>query len=151
MTPVNANELISKSALACSAILMVMGVVLVGGCGGGDGPVAPVAPLVNPQSRPNVSPAGQLARSERAVGPMAASYVGDLDGDGLPGVGDAIKILRFVVGLDTPTSSETWLADVNGHDGVDVGDAIMVLRAVVGLEQWPLPWPGGGGPPPPPF
>ena len=74
-----------------------------------------------------------------------------MDGDGLASVGDAIKILRFVVGLDVPTSTERWLADVDGSGAPDVGDAIMVLRAVVGLEDWPLPWPNGGGPPPPPF
>ncbi len=141
------SKLFSVPAFAFAAMLIVTGAVLIGGCGGGAGPAAPA----NLQGQPALRPASLPADPAPTVRPMSSSYLGDIDGDGLPGVGDAIRILRFVVGLDTPTSTERWLADANGSADVDVGDAIKVLRAVVGLEQWPLPWPGGGGPPPPPF
>jgi len=49
-------------------------------------------------------------------------------------VGDAIKILRMVVGLD-PYDPQ---ADANQNGSADVGDAILVLRCVVDLEDWPI-------------
>jgi len=60
--------------------------------------------------------------------------LGDLDCDGEPTVGDAIKILRIAVGLDPDDER----ADVNCSGAVDVGDAIRVLRCAVGLDQWPI-------------
>ena len=63
-----------------------------------------------------------------------AALLGDLDGDGNPTVGDAIKILRIVVGLDP----DDPCADANQNGGTDVGDAIKVLRCVVGLDAWPI-------------
>ena len=63
--------------------------------------------------------------------------LGDLDADGSAGVGDAIKILRIVVGLDADSPA----ADANQNGSTDVGDAIKLLRLVVGLETgWPLTW-----------
>ena len=72
----------------------------------------------------------QLARA------LTVGLVGDLNGDGLLGVGDAIKTLRMVVGLD-PNSVH---ADANQNGSTDTGDAIKLLRSVVGLDQWPLDW-----------
>ncbi|HCU35142.1 MAG TPA: hypothetical protein DGT21_06665, partial [Armatimonadetes bacterium] len=71
--------------------------------------------------RPDVSTAATVLR-------------GDLDGDGLPSVGDAIGILRIVVGLD----AQNPIADADGDGNVGVADAIAVLRCVVGLDEWPL-------------
>ncbi len=59
---------------------------------------------------------------------------GDMDGDGRPGVGDAIAILRIVVGLDENVPQ----ADADGDGATTVSDAILVLRCVVGLTDWPL-------------
>ena len=143
MRRVNSSELLSMAASVVMAMSIVITTVLVGGCGGSQGPPAQAVTPMSLQGQPGA--VGEV------VSPASASGPGDMDGDGLPTVGDAIKILRFVVGLDVPTSTERWFADANGGGDVDVGDAIMVLRAVVGLEGWPLPWPGGGGPPPPPF
>ena len=151
MRPVNRSELFSVSTFAFAAMLIVFSAVLIGGCGGGDSPSVSTAALVNPQSQRALRLASPLADAGNTVRPLGSSYPGDMDGDGLPSVGDAIKILRFVVGLDMPDSTESWLADVNSSGDPDVSDAIKVLRAVVGLEQWPLPWPPGTGPPPPPF
>jgi formylglycine-generating enzyme len=74
------------------------------------------------------------ANSAQAVSPSQAGLLGDLDGDGVPTVGDAIRILRIVVGLD----ADDERADANQNDSTDVGDAIMVLRCVVGLDDWPI-------------
>lgn len=63
-----------------------------------------------------------------------SSLLGDLDGDGNPGVNDAIAILRIVVGFD----SVSPLADCDGDGTVGVGDAILMLRCVVGLSTWPI-------------
>ena len=105
-------RLLSVSAIA----------LLAAGCGGGSRP-APVA-VQQAQCRPAVS----------AVEPADAALLGDLDGDGQPTVGDAIKILRIVVGLDAGNPC----ADANQNCSSDVGDAIKILRCVVGLDTWPL-------------
>lgn len=68
------------------------------------------------------------------VAPAEGQLLGDLDDDGNPSVGDAIKILRIVVGLDL----DDPCADANQSGGTDVGDAIKVLRCVVGLDVWPI-------------
>ncbi len=64
----------------------------------------------------------------------AVGLLGDLDGNGQPGVGDAIGILRMVVGLQAADP----IADVDGSGAVGVGDAIALLRCVVGLDGWPV-------------
>lgn len=71
------------------------------------------------------------------VGPAQSGLWGDVDGDGLPGVADAIGILRMVVGLDPYNQS----ADTDQDGAATVSDAIAVLRCVVGFEPWPI---GGG-------
>ncbi len=71
--------------------------------------------------RPDVSTAATVLR-------------GDLDGDGLPSVADAIGILRIVVGLD----AQNPIADADADGSTTVNDAIAVLRCVVGLDDWPL-------------
>ena len=65
---------------------------------------------------------------------VASGLLGDMDGDGDASVGDAISILRIVVGLD----DDEVCADANENGAADVGDAIMVLRCVVGLAPWPI-------------
>ncbi len=63
-----------------------------------------------------------------------AGYAGDIDRDGQPGVGDAIGILRIVVGLDAVDR----IADADADGAIGVSDAILVLRCLVGLADWPL-------------
>jgi len=60
--------------------------------------------------------------------------LGDIDGDGKATPGDAIHILRMMVGLEDPTA----LADVDQIEGVTIGDVIKVLRCVVALDPWPI-------------
>lgn len=69
--------------------------------------------------------------------PVGASQIvlrGDLNGNGLPDVADAIGILRIVVGLDPANA----LADCDGDGNTGIADAIALLRCVVGLDDWPV-------------
>ena len=136
-------------AVAGAAIIATV----VSGCGGSEGTATALVAQGSSPSHAGSQAAVSPASSSDVVKPMSGSYLGDMDGDGDATVGDAIIILRFVVGLDLPTSYESWLANVDGSydPAIDIGDAIMVLQAVVNPQLWPLPWPGGGGPPPPPF
>ncbi len=92
------------------------------GCGGGAGLSRHTSKSSNP-----VQPAG-------TVSPADSAYLGDMDGDEQASVGNAINILRIVVGLDDADPR----ADANESGTTDVGDAILVLRCVVGLDTWPI-------------
>ena len=58
---------------------------------------------------------------------------GDLTGSGNVVVGDAIMVLRYIVGLTTLSSEQLTAADVNGDGDINVADAITILRFIVGL------------------
>ena len=111
--------------------VVVVTLVIAVGCGG------TTSRRAAPQA---IAPAQSVARPA-AVQPAQAQLLGDLDGDGKATVGDAIKVLRIVVGLD----SDNPCADANQNQSTDVGDAIKVLRCVVGLEAWPIGVCGGTG------
>ncbi len=105
-------------------VVIALFVVTVSGCGGGSSRAAA------PQA---VTPPQHVVPSD-VVYPADAYFLGDMDGDGDPTVGDVIKILRIVVGLD-PANDH---ADANQNGSTEVGDAIVVLRCVVGLDTWPI-------------
>ncbi len=79
---------------------------------------------------------GGLIAAAAATGEISIQIglLGDIDGDGRATPGDAIRILRMVVGLEEPIA----LADVDGDGRVTPGDVIRVLRCVVGLDPWPI-------------
>ncbi len=106
------------------ALVLVAAIGLLAGCGGENGRIGANSGGVVPSSA-GPSQAGRL--------------LGDMDDDGSPSVGDAIAILRIVVGL----APDDRCADTNGNGVTDVGDAINVLRCVVGLDQWPIGHCGG--------
>ncbi len=59
---------------------------------------------------------------------------GDVNDDGAIDVGDAILVLRHIVGLNILQPRQLAAAKVSGgQDQVDVGDAILILRHIVGL------------------
>ncbi len=114
--------------LVVPLLVTALFVVTVSGCGGGREETVTALSDTGSAVRPaSVEPAEVLPAN-------AQQYLGDMDGDGTPSVGDAIKILRIVVGLDPANPC----ADANQNGGTDVGDAIMVLRIVVGLDDWPI-------------
>jgi hypothetical protein len=76
-----------------------------------------------------------------AAAPAAGSDIifGDINGDGHINVGDAILLLRHIVGLTTLEPDQVGRANVSasydaaGSPTLDVGDAILVLRRITGL------------------
>ena len=111
--------------------VVVAVVVLIGGCGShSPAPSRHLASSVAGSSSAMVRPAQE-----------PGELWGDMDTDLQASVGDAIKILRIVVALDT----NRVIADANRSGSTDVGDAIKVLRCVVGLDDWPIGHYGGGG------
>jgi hypothetical protein len=78
--------------------------------------------------------------------PSTVTPSGDISGDTVVDIADALKVLRIAVGLDPPaTDAEKTRADVapldaNGKpapDGVlDIADAVVILQKVVGLRSW---------------
>jgi hypothetical protein len=64
---------------------------------------------------------------------------GDVNLDRNINVGDAIMVLRHIVGLAKLDSEQLWTADVDGSGNVNVGDAILILRRIVGLlDKFPV-------------
>ncbi len=128
-------------------IALICMTAILAGCGGTE-PASNQAVSQAEANPVSAAPVSSAQLSPAAVSPAQVSYLGDLDGDGSPTVGDAIRILRIVVGLDFDDAC----ADANKNDSTDVGDAILVLRCVVGLQAWPLGQCGGDDsyPPPPP-
>ena len=53
--------------------------------------------------------------------------------DGKVDVGDAIVILRRIVGLVQLSEIQKSAADMNEDGKIDVSDAILLLRCIVGL------------------
>jgi hypothetical protein len=66
---------------------------------------------------------------------------GDVTGNGVVDVEDAVLALRIIVGFYTPTPEEIMAGDVYpvhpdrrpGGDGIDVNDVAHLLRAIVGI------------------
>ena len=69
---------------------------------------------------------------------------GDINGDGVVDIADALRVLRIAVGLENATLDDYAKADVaplvNGKpapDGViDIADATVILMKVVGVRSW---------------
>ena len=78
-----------------------------------------------------------LGNNNHFVKPCSNDYYyipGDIEESGELTVGDAISVLRYVVGLATLHSNTIQIADVNFDGTVDVNDAILILRKIVGLD-----------------
>ena len=58
---------------------------------------------------------------------------GDVNGNGEVEVGDAVLILRSVVGIEVLTPEQAGRADLDKNQLVQVTDAVAILRQVVGL------------------
>ncbi len=70
-------------------------------------------------------------------------FPGNVNGDQGIDVGDAILVLRHIVGLVALNADQQEAADVNLNGNVEVGDAILILRHIVGLVET-LPVSGSG-------
>lgn len=73
-----------------------------------------------------------------------SSASGDINGDGVVDIADALKVLRIAVGLDTPTAEDYVKADVAplkdgkpAPDGViDIADVVVILQKAIGARSW---------------
>lgn len=74
----------------------------------------------------------------RATCIVDAIKFGDVNGNGKIEVGDAIILLRHIVGLNTLTGPYELAGKVNGEQKISVSDAISILRYIVQLiSQFP--------------
>ncbi len=76
---------------------------------------------------------GRLEASCRITVENDGVIYGDVNGDGIISVVDAILILRHIVAIKTIPVQLKPLADVNKDDIIGVTDAIIILRYIVGL------------------
>ncbi len=68
---------------------------------------------------------------------LPSQKLGDVDGDGQYTSSDALMILKYVVGIDTPNEQQFKIADINQNGKIETLDALKILKIVVGLEQAP--------------
>jgi len=88
--------------------------------------------------------AGNQAMVQRNIIKSTTTPNGDINGDGVVDVADALKVLRIAVGLDIATSYNYATADVAplsdgipAPDGViNIADALVILEKAVGLKNW---------------
>ena len=89
-------------------------------------------PVIGPASAVgNAIRAGFLAKASSSVGQPVC---GDLNGDGLTDVIDAIILLQILVGRFQPEAEQVRLADVDGSGALNVLDGILFLRHIVGEQ-----------------
>lgn len=69
---------------------------------------------------------------ERLVKLELAENMGDVNGDNKTDAGDALDVLKHVVGKGAIAGDALILADVNADTKVDAGDALDILKFVVG-------------------
>jgi len=90
--------------------------------------------LVGIRSAGEVQPFDALRAStfEQANQAPAETPRGDIDGDGLVSVEDAILLLEMIQ-EERPLSEQALLADPDGDGRLTVGDALDILRSVQAL------------------
>ncbi|MDA0748603.1 MAG: dockerin type I domain-containing protein, partial [bacterium] len=79
---------------------------------------------------------GNLSEEIRITFHTTPILAGDVDGNQAVDLSDVLAVLRFSVGLETPSADELERADVDGDGEVTVRDAILALR-VMGGSQGP--------------
>lgn len=58
---------------------------------------------------------------------------GDVNGSGAIETGDALLVLRYMLGMETLTEEQLAAADFDGSGTVDQADALLILRAALGI------------------
>lgn len=88
--------------------------------------------------------AGNSATVQRNIIKSSLTTLGDINGDGVVDIADALKVLRIAAGVDNATAAERAKADVAplkdgkpAPDGiVDISDAVVILQKAVKLKIW---------------
>ena len=70
---------------------------------------------------------------ETRIIPRTSFVMGDIDRDGEVTVSDALRALRFSVGITVPADDETVIGDMDRDGSITVTDALAILRLSVGL------------------
>lgn len=72
--------------------------------------------------------------SSEEMPPNVPTVYGDVNGDYKLNTGDAVLILRSIVGLEALTDAQQLLANINEDETINTGDAVAVLRSCTGLD-----------------
>jgi hypothetical protein len=67
-----------------------------------------------------------ILRSGRQV------VTGDVNGDGLVDIIDAVKVINFILSQSTPTAEESEAADCNDDAAIDVLDVVCIVNIILG-------------------
>ena len=84
----------------------------------------------------NESDRSSIISAVRATPPPTPTTVaadGDINGDGLVSIVDAIKVLRMALRLDPATAEAATHGDMDGDMSLTIRDALIVLRKSIGL------------------
>ncbi|WP_168205818.1 cohesin domain-containing protein [Geobacter sp. FeAm09] len=114
---------------------------------GTDGSFSQVIPLPTYKTYAiDVTATDQAANTATIRRNVIRAYpTGALDGTSIPTIADAIKVLRFSLGLDTPTATQLINCDVGPLDSnkkplpdgvIDIRDVLLVLERAVGTITW---------------
>jgi hypothetical protein len=90
---------------------------------------------------------GNTGNPGNTIGPVAlpamgaSAHTGDINGDGVVDIADALLALRATIGLTQLSSAETDRGDVSplvsnvpvGDGRIDIEDSMLILRKAVGL------------------
>ena len=57
---------------------------------------------------------------------------GDVNQDGTVDVLDIIRVVYFILELETPTSYEFWAGDINGDESLDILDVVAIVNIILG-------------------
>lgn len=63
----------------------------------------------------------------------ASEADGDVNGDGVVDISDALLAMRYAMGLISLSSAQLEHADVNNDGSVDISDALIIMRVAMGL------------------
>ena len=66
--------------------------------------------------------------------PIPAGVVGDVDGDGTPGMKDVLLLRKAIAGADKIDDKYALNADVNGDGTVNMKDVLMLRKILAGVE-----------------
>lgn len=78
--------------------------------------------------------AGNVQLPSAPVTVIAGMLEGDLTGDGLVTVDDALAALRIVLGLQAPSARELVLGDLSGTGAISPADVLAILRRAAGID-----------------
>jgi hypothetical protein len=84
--------------------------------------------------------------SDTAMFTVSSTYIlGDLNGDGVVDLPDAILAQQIADGVLVPTAMQLYAGDINGDGVIDSADVTLILRIILGLPINPEGGKGGSG------